>query len=311
MWPLRIARATIFVNFTVGGGGGNEMFLQQPSFRSNMGAEPTSFWRCSNTRSSACSHQETSFGVWDVFNDNDAIMFISVSAWHCKCLRWVILKLAYIWISLFQTSQHLEISVRTYIFVSDLTGQPNRIKSSGSAHQNIDILVSVDSRKCKLSRNAFKLKIGQVISEIQPVQFSSIFITSYWWIRYFLGIISAYFWLKLTNIWWKILEKIRNYYPPPKRCKKLLFYFLYIHFHIKFCTEMRWNLTEKSYWKFQILTEKYRLWAKSYWMHFSNVGRSAVLGIISVLGMNCTSFDSTAIQSQVSSQDLDWFHNWQ
>ncbi len=56
----------------------------------------------------------------------------------------------------------------------------------------------------------------------------------------------------------------------------VLFHFLYIYFYVKFCTEMRWNLTDKSYWKFQVLTEKYWIWAESYWTWFSNIGKSVV-----------------------------------
>ncbi len=133
-------------------------------------------------------------------------------------------------------------------------------------------------RKLKrLSRNAFKLKIGQAISEIRPLEFGSIVIILYWWIRYFLGILSAYFWLKLTNtawFWWKFGVAITT---PKKVYNSVVFHFLYIYFHVKFCTEMGWNLTEKSYWKFRIVTEINWIWAESYWMRFSNVGRSETI----------------------------------
>ena len=79
-----------------------------------------------------------------------------------------------------QTCQHTEISVRSYVFGGDLTGLRNYIKSYGSIQQNMDVLVTSESSRCKLSRTAFKLKIEQVISEIQPLALSRIFNILYW-----------------------------------------------------------------------------------------------------------------------------------
>ena len=60
-------------------------------------------------------------------------------------------------------------------------------------------LVPVDRIRCKVSRNAFKLKIGQLLSEIWPLQCGSLYIILYWIISYFLRDYSAYFGLRFTN----------------------------------------------------------------------------------------------------------------
>ena len=68
-----------------------------------------------------------------------------------------------------------------------------------SVHLTMGFLVPLDRLRCKVSRNAFKLKMGQLLSEIWPLQYSSLYITLYWRIRHFMGDYSVYFSLKFTN----------------------------------------------------------------------------------------------------------------
>ena len=80
-----------------------------------------------------------------------------------------------------------------------LDGIPSKSFFGCSVRLNMGFLVPVDRSRCKVSRNTFKLKIGQLLSEIWPLQCGSLYIILYWRISYFLGDYSAYFSLKFTN----------------------------------------------------------------------------------------------------------------